>query len=345
MGFEGSSPRIYDTMVLGGEMLEKANNDVISALSPFGKHGFVWRNGSLVRDTVKMADGFHTPWCHAKHCPGTHCSLDHQIIFDSYHIIHPRCMSCWKTVVTPKNFDELMIWYNIQNHGEINFAGKCGIELRDYTPKFYGAYHYARSLEEGREQYEVVKKLAKKYLSKKTAEGVLLKRACTEFEMIKGPSHSWHLTVKDEKIIEMIDQYVAFPLVNTDQNKIIAHPHVQLRWLLWAHANGDMSYKKYNGGETLFPGYIKYHEGDIAGIKHDMTIFTAQAKHNHDPNMTNDFLKSLTDYSNANKVSLDQIGTALGYYKKPDEGKVNYTDLYEVDEKVIGEGDALPEEE
>jgi len=345
MGFEGSGPQIYGRMRLAGKVRELALDDHVATLSPFQGIGFVWMDGKLKRPFWSGAESFATPWCHARHLAGKHCSLDHQCTFNMFGAIHPRCMSCWKTVVSPKNFDELMTWWKVQNHGEIDFPSKCGIELRDYAAKFYGAYHYAGSLEEGREQYEKCKELAKKYLSEETANGVLLKRACTEFEMIKGPSNTWHLTENDERIIDLVETYVEFPSINRGQDKIIGHPHVQMRWVLFAHMNGDMSYLPYNNDIPLFPGYVKYHEGDINDIKHDIALLTAQAKHGHNPEMTDDFLKSLTKYSIANKLPLNQLGAGLGYDMQPQMGPTNYNNLYDVETKTIGEADVLPEGE
>jgi len=344
MGFEQSDHKIYGQMRLAGKLQKIAVDDVVSTLSPFSKFfGFVWKDGKLVRPHFQLTESFATPWCHAKHLSTKHCSLDSTMIFNTYGIITPRCMSCWKTVVTPKNFDELMTWYKIQNGGEIEFPSKCGIELRDYTPKHYGAYHYANSLEEGREQYEECKRIAKKYLSKKTADSVILKRACTEFEMLKGPSNCWFLKEEEEHLLALIDQFVEFPNINKNQDKNVGHPHIQMRWALWAHANGDWSYLPYNDDVPLFPGYVKYHEGDVNAIKHDIAILTAQAKHGHNPSMTDEFLKSLTEYSKMNNIPMKDLRTALGHDKMPAMGDVNYTQLYDVEPKTIGEDDVLPD--
>lgn len=344
MGFEQSDGKIYGKMQLSGKFRDIAMRDYVSTLSPFSKFfGFQWKDGKLVRPHFVLTEAFNTPWCHAAHLAGKHCALDSQMIFNCYNVIHPRCMSCWKTVVSPKNFDELMTWYKLQNNGEIDFPCKCGIELRDYTPKHYGAYHYAHSLEEGREQYARCKELAEKHLSKETADGVLLKRACTEFELLKGPSNSWHLTDEEEHLITLIDRYVEFPNINKPQDKNIGHPHVQMRWLLFAHMNADWTYLPYNGDVPIFPGYVKYHEGDIQGIKHDIAILTAQAKHGHDPAITDEFLKSLTEYSKYNNIPMEDLRTPLGHDYKPNMGRTNYTDLYDVEPKTIGEDDVQPD--
>ena len=107
--------------------------------------------------------------------------------------------------------------------------------------------------------------------------------------------------------------------------------------------NNDFSYLPYNDNIPLFPGYVKYHEGDIQEIKHDMAVLTAQAKHGHNPEMTDDFLKSLTNYSKANNIPLSELGACLGRDRKPDIGPTNYTNLYDVEPNTIGEADVLPD--
>jgi hypothetical protein len=341
MGFGNSDQRIYNKIQVKGKMLEIANRDVVTKLKPFEQQGFKWKNGSLVRP-ISGFESFDTPWCHAGHLAGKHCGLDHQLTFNLYNIIHPRCMSCWKSCMGIKNFDELMTWYKVQNN-EMGIAAKCGIEMRDYTPKLYGSYHYAHSLDEGREQYEMIHRLAKKYLSEETAAGLILKRACTEYEMEKGNSAAWFLSEKEEKMLDLIDTYVDSPVANQGQNKTLAHPHVQLRWLRWAHMNNDFTYLPYNDDTKLFPGYLTYHEGDVQELKHDMALLQAEAKHNIPPEITHEFLKGTTDFASEYDISLEKLGPALGYDRKSPYGTLNFKAfIEEVDPDVIGEGDNEP---
>lgn len=339
MALEASGPKIYNTMQLGGEMQKIAANDVISMLQPI-EHGlgYRWEHGTnkLSRMGNKTFHMYQTPWCHASNSINKHCGLDHQVLFNLFNIIHPRCMNCWKTVVTPKSFDELMTWKKVQEN-EIEFACKCGIELRDYTPKHYGAYHYGNSLEDGRFQYEQVVQLAKKHLSEETVAGILLKRGCTEYEMIKGPSSHWHVTDREQHIIEMVEAYVDIPFSVTNQAEFIK-THVMMRWLLYAHMIGDFSYMPYNGDQKLFPGYQVYHKGSIQALKHDLAICHAEAKDKLSPELTEEFIMKADQFAEQNGITLDRFNGALGNPFRTPSGKMDFKEL-RVAKELVGEED------
>ena len=337
-----AGPKIYSKMQVQGQMAKIAEQDVVALLAPITRHGFGWtKNGVLESVSPRLYEAFDTPWCHARHLPNKNCGLDHQILFNTWGIVHPRCMSCWKTCMGLKNFDELMTWRKVQLN-EMDFAAKCGIELRDYTPRHYGAYHYANSIEEGREIYTQVLHLAKKYLSEETVATIILKRACTEYELHKGPSATWHLTELDERIIKAVDCFVNYPITTTGQNKELAHPHVMMRWLCWAHANKDMSYLPYNNNTPLFPSLMTYHDGDIQNIKHDIGILTSEAKHKMTPELTDNFLEGVATFAKTNNIEMEYLGTALGYDSKSPYGHLDYSAMLGTDPEVIGEGDNEP---
>jgi hypothetical protein len=339
-----SDKRIYQQMQWGGDIDKLCKSDRISMLNTLEQFNFRWdiKTETMQRPRLGEFSSYDTPWCHARHLPGKRCGLDHQVTFNAFGIIPPRCMECWKTVVTPKSFDELLTWKKVQEE-EMDLPAKCGIELRDYTAKHYGAYHYANSFEEGREQYEVVKELAKKYLSDETAEGVILKRACTEFEMIKGPSSNWFLTDEDEEMLNLIETFVTYPNVVKPQ-PVFHKPNIMIKWVLFAHSNNDMSYVKHNGGKVLFPGYMKYHEGDINGIKHDLAIGHSAAR-GVDAEVTEEFLIGTSKFARDNGLTLDKFGSALGYKFKSNSGILDFTEIKRVDPEVIGGADIVVNDE
>jgi len=347
MSFEKSGPRIYKTMQLDGEMHRMAKeDDVISVLSPFEGQGFGWNAAIGQLSKVGGSDKyevFSTPWCHARHLNTKRCALDHQLIFKLYGIIPPRCMSCWKTCMALKNFDELMTWQKVQTD-EMNIPAKCGIELRDYTPRHYGAYHYAGSLDEGVEMYEFVHGLAKKYLSEETANSVILKRACTEFEMEKGPSTHWHLGEEEERILNLIETYVHYPTGLVGQNKALAHPYVKLKWLLWAHHNGDFSYLPYNGNKKLFPDVVTYHDKDLQSMKHDMALLSTEARHGISQQIIQEYLLGTSKFAKDHDITMDKFATVFGIPTKPACGVLDFGGFNDVDPNTTGEADIEPGE-
>jgi len=271
MGFQQSSPKIYAQQKISGKLREWMEQDVYRKLSVLNASGWVWDSGTsmLKRGNGGSMYNPNTPWSYHTDRYSKKCAFDHHVVFDSFGIISPGCLKCWKVVATPETFADLMEMEEIQKQAP--WPCKCGIELRDYAPKHYGAYFYNDSLEEGRDKYEAVKDVILKNMTngKRIAETLILKRGCTEYEFIKGPSPYWCMTPKEEELYALLDEYVDFPKTQgkqTEMGKIFVYQN----WALWAHANGDMTYKDWNDGHSLFPGYVKYHEGDIETIKDDL---------------------------------------------------------------------------
>lgn len=159
--------------------------------------------------------------------------------------------------------------------------------------------------EAGMERYhEVVKDVTRLFGKKYAEKNILLKRACTEYEMVKGPSAFWFNTLEEDRTLDIIDAYVCVPRNNVDQPEMIKN-HIRLRQALWAHANGDMSYVPYNGGHKFFPGYMTYHDKNIDDIKHDIALAVGM-QHGINPETGAAFVAMAEDFKNANNV--DKIG-------------------------------------
>jgi hypothetical protein len=306
-----SDPRIYKTMQSpeDGALFRQLDGDYGGKFGFLQEQGYMydatdgrWRVPMMGRSLLQP-----TPWCHAKHAPDKHCAFDHNLVFNNFEIIPPRCLQCWKVVVTPRTFDELMQLEQLQL--QMDVPCKCGIELRDYTPKHYGGYWYNSSLDEGRDKYETVKKLVSEHISKELGDTTILKRGCTEYEMIKGPAPYWHMTNKEEQQLEIIASLVDVPRGNTEQSEVTKKA-TRIKWFVWAHMNGDMSYTKYNGGVKLFPDYVHFEEGDIDDIKKDMIAAQNHAKYGTPMEATTDMLKQAEKI--AKKHKLPTVGGLIG---------------------------------
>lgn len=314
--FGTSDPRIYGKMNIKGWAERLAREDFYTMFAPLTnkRDGWMWDpDRKVIRQGGTPFLTAETPWVHIKGAPKKHCGLDHHIIFNTFGIIHPRCQKCWKVVVTPTTFKGLIELEEIQRG--LNRPSKLGIEMRDYTPKFYGGYFYNHSIDEGRARYEEVRKAVNEHMTGGKDINVILKRGCTEFEMIKGPSQFWHNTIEEEEFLELLEAYIDYQRGNGDQARLV-QTHVRLKWLLWAHANNDMSYVEYNGGETLFPGYTKYHEGDIDDIKHDLALCQSMAKTGIDQDKAEKFLVLTQEFCDKHKVpNIGAMIHVLGAYE------------------------------
>lgn len=252
-------PRIGNVSGLYGQLTRQ---DILSPLLPLIQSGkFVYTDNGKVKP-IALSIEPQTPWIHVRSCKDRDCGVWHNIMFNIYGILPSPCMECWKVVVGPKTLTELFGVLEFQE--ELNMPSKCGIEIRDYTPRLYGGYFYNHSVEEGQECYhKVVEGLGKKGIN----IPVILKRACTEFEMKFGPSNLWKLPEGqlefEESIYNILELGDNFSELEQHHN---VRPRVIRSWIQWAYKNGDKTYLKYTGGKPLYPDTVKYHELDLSKL-------------------------------------------------------------------------------
>ena len=328
-----------EALIWDGELKQAKREDWISIFAPLQKAGFQWDavDEILVRPGATMGRfiSANTPWVHVKGSPHKNCNFDHSICFTHFGIIPPRCLECWKVTVTPKSYHEMTLLEEIER--ACPYSCKLGIELRQYVPKHYGGYFYNNSLDEGRECYEWVRKAVDEHIGKDNV--VLLKRGCTEYEMLKGPSPFWHMSPEEEKKFELLQSFVKDDKANGAQPAMVQR-HIRLRWAQWAHSNGDFSYVPYNGGQKLYPDYVKYHEGDINGIKQDLAIARAYAKGGISGQDTVEFQTLAQEYADAKKLPVTALIHTLGAHElNPLRGVTFEKQLEEIPEENVGEQD------
>jgi hypothetical protein len=275
-GFLGSDPRIYREMKLGGNVKKLKEKDIIGRLSIAVANGFAW-NGETLR---LSRPGKHrialvnTPWVHGNHPSSKTCGFDTDVVFNMFGFIAPKCLKCWKTCVSLNNYDTAM---KVMEY-EKTYPTSCkvGMELRDYTPRHWGAYFYRNSFDEGRDTYKKVKSELNDVIGPDNFS-LVLKRGCTEFELLTGPSLFWDLSEEQKDLYEILIHHFE------DNDKHHVQPDlmknsVLTKWPLWAHSNGDFSYVPYNGGEEFWGKLVPYHEGERDQVKEEMALALALSK-------------------------------------------------------------------
>jgi len=286
-----------------------ARNSILSTIDTHMKRGGFYLSYDGYYKRTFLTVGIHTPWHHVKHCSNKRCALDHEVKFNVLGYIPPKCQECWKVVVSPRTLKELFLLLEVEKN--LQEPSKCGIEMRWYTPKLYGGYFYTNSLDEGRFRYEQVRKAVDEHISKDV--NVVLKRACTEFELTLGPSAYWFMTDEQHRTDKILDDLVegAVPLNTgqTDYHLDIIHTN----WIEWAWKHQDPTVGEYIGENvSLYPQAMTYHEGDISVIKSDMVRARAQAKHKIDPEVVNAVHASLNGFKLTKGIGVNETAAMLG---------------------------------
>jgi len=306
-------PAIYRNRNIqaGTYYAECVKNDLISRIdAPLRRAGYHLSFDGLYRKLANSV-GTDTPWHHVKHLGTKRCGIDHRLKFGELGYVPPRCMECWKVVAGPRTLKELFALLEVQKG--LNRASKCGIEMRHYTPRFYGGYFYNNSLDEGRERYEEVRKAVDEHISKDMP--VILKRACTEFEMVLGPSVAWHMTPAQHEIDNQLENMIDMAAPNAVGQTDECLSKVHTSWMEWAWRVQDPTAKEYIGDIPLYSKTMTYHEGDLDEIKADICRARAMVKHGIDSDTTDSIKAALRGFSLTKRVGLDKMAAVLGFDK------------------------------
>ena len=243
-------------------------HDVFSWLEPLWNSGnwFINWNGKLEPIRTQVAPD--TPWVHHGHQERADCFLG-QLVFsvvaqrmkeffaDGESFVPSACQDCYKVVVRPKTLIQLFALDDLQ--ANLGLPCKCGIEPRGSVHGLYGGYFYNRSLVAGQECYRKVRMAIDEdsYLGPKIP--IILKRACTEMEHGVGPSDKWIISEEQQVVEELIREWLVIPDDFQDQPTPVIW-RTKRKWIEFAYAYGDETYKKFTGGKPITPGYVTYHK-------------------------------------------------------------------------------------
>jgi len=292
----------------GGIFRQWCLEDILENLGPLmAAAGYsIDERGLIVR---KSGLGWSTPWIHVKRSPGKRCNLDHHIIYNHFHFIPKRCHECWKIVVSPRTLKELFALEALER--ELDFPSKCGIEVRSYTPRLYGGYFYCDSIDHGRRRFEVVREAVSDAISPDVP--VVLKRACTEYELETGPSPYWVITPENEAMERRIEERVdlGMHLDNNQPDYVVAH--VKKRWVEWAYSSGDPTYAEYTDGQPIYPDTVKYHEGALEDVRADLARARSSVLYSAAPGDVDALLTDIGAMMEKHKINPAVVATALGH--------------------------------
>lgn len=201
------------------------------------------------------------PWIYTSMDSKRYCGL-YQLIFNEFRFVPSYCLDCWKVCVTPRRVTELFRLYDIQDRHfkPHKVPCKCGMDLREHTPHRYGGYWYCYGQDQGERRWLEVRKLVDKYIGDHVQ--VILKRYCTEFEMITGPTDKYEQPAQAKAIEEAV-----YSMIEVKKFEKAPQPAGEIQkimhdWIKRAWEIGDMSVQALNDHEPLYKPLVTYH-GEI----------------------------------------------------------------------------------
>ena len=198
-------------------------------------------------------------WVYINPNPDLLCT-EYRAIVKGFGFIPKTCCNCYKIVVQPRSFHELMQLYDLQEEMAKENPKcwcKCGIEEREFVPRHYGGYFYTQGLEVGKSRYKTVRAKVDKHISKDTP--VILKRYCTEFELQFGPSDRYEQPPGADEVEKQIWETIEIVSGGVKQPQFIINNTIQT-WMVFAWGRGDKTVMLYNNGAPLFTPSVTYHE-------------------------------------------------------------------------------------
>lgn len=185
------------------------------------------------------------------------CGTWHDLLFDialGQKYIPSPCFNCYKVVIAIPTVAELFGLYNILKR--LNIPSKCGLDgNRVNTNRLYAGYVYNVGLEEGRERKELIRKEVDERIG--THIQVILKRGCTEYEQIYGPSDKWWVVPEQLETEKIVFENFRWGIKDVPQD-IAQVSETMSEWIKRAYQWGDQSYLKLTGGKPLYQPCVTY---------------------------------------------------------------------------------------
>jgi hypothetical protein len=202
----------------------------------------------MPQDSVSVWD---TPWIHQHQKPGQQCEIWHRLFFDRYKWVPTYCKDCWKVVVFIPTVKDLFNVYEIQH--ELGHPCKAGIEYRYTDERKYGAYFYNNGKQAGLDCYKMVREAIPENMD------VILKCACSEYEIECGPPDEWKASPEQLEVEEMFKTWLVDSNMKHTQLEYMT-AFTMLKWIHHAVHIGDLTYREFTNGEKLTVTMKTYHE-------------------------------------------------------------------------------------
>jgi len=198
---------------------------------------------------------WNTPWVHQHQEEQQQCELWHELFFSVYQMVPSYCQDCWKVVVFIPTVRDLFDLYELQK--DLGHPCKCGIEYRATDERRYGGYFYNWGKEAGKACYAKVRSAVDSRLSPDIK--VILKCACSEYEIACGPPAEWQVSDKQRELEAAFRRRVdTHSLIYRQYDYIKAY--VMLRWIHHAAHIGDTTYREFTDGKPITPTMKTYRQ-------------------------------------------------------------------------------------
>lgn len=192
-----------------------------------------------------------SPWIFVKPARFRRCNLwqfweEMFPVVDGAPYIPSGCQACWKVVIRPANVYELFMLLGVLQASDL--PSKCGVDYRRHTSQPYGGFVYCDDKEQAMAYREFLRPMVEQQLSKATADKMIVKRGCTEFDQ-KLSSDQWTMTPAHKELERYLtDMFVPNGYEYHESEATIAFKLQD--FIMHANSFGDMSWKQVVGEDV-----------------------------------------------------------------------------------------------
>jgi hypothetical protein len=167
-------------------------------------------------------------------------------------VVPAGCQACFKIKVAPKTLRELVAAWRVAQR--IECSSKWGIDLDNpLSQDIYAGYFYLTSLPEARALFKVVREAFDAEPKLGPDVRTFIKRGCSVYEAIVGPSDQWQYTPEMVQIEARLKARF-----RTKPRRTVPNSAVLARWIDLAFRIGDDTYLDFTDGKRLRPKTLTY---------------------------------------------------------------------------------------
>jgi hypothetical protein len=167
-------------------------------------------------------------------------------------VVPAGCQACFKIKVVPKTLRALVAAWRVAQG--IEFSSKWGIDLDNpLSQDIYAGYFYLTNLTEARALYKVVREAFDTEPKLGSDVRTFIKRGCSVYEAIVGPSDQWQYTPEMAQIEARLKARF-----RTEPRRTVPNNAVLARWIDLAFRIGDDTYLDFTDGKLLRPKTLTY---------------------------------------------------------------------------------------
>lgn len=188
--------------------------------------------------------------------PAPDCGFLNRFMFRTVYqeaAVPAGCEHCYKVKVLPRTLRQLVAAYEVALN--VNCVSKWGVDFFNrYSQSLYAGYFYVNGIEDARALFPLVRALIDEHGKLGAEVPVLIKRGCSNYEAVLGPSDTYEFRPE----LRHIEAYIKSRFRTKGQKPNALAPLLYGKWVPFAFQSGDDTYLDFTDGRPLYRKSLSY---------------------------------------------------------------------------------------